>query len=467
MNILLSAVVFVLVFSVLIFIHELGHFAAAKKAGVKVEEFGFGLPPRLWGVKKGETIYSINWIPFGGFVRMLGEDPSEKAAHNNARSILNQSLRSQAFIVSAGVLMNLLLAFLLLTLGFWIGMEPLLVDEEDFLNSVKKGLVEVTPVETEGEALYLPRFVYQDSPDAVFQPFLENGDILLEVNQRPIFSEADLMEALPSQELTELLIYRNGEGLLNITPEDALFMPQGPLVQFVEPESPAELAGFQSGDQILSLNGQTINGAETLVTLTGELEPGSLVNYEVKREGEVLELSAPLSTEGRIGVGLANFVPYYGNLSLYSWAVPHELLATHPLQYGFFEAPLVAVGEMWRLGKATAVMFVNVLGNFLTFEEIPAGVSGPVGIAKMTFVSVQEGFSAVIRLLALLSLSLGVINILPLPALDGGHLFFILFEAITGRKPNHQFRAWVHGTGLILLLLFITYITVNDVMNLF
>ena len=108
MEILLTIVVFILIFSFLILIHEFGHFTAAKRAGVKVEEFGFGLPPRIFGVKKGETLYSINWIPFGGFVRMLGEDSSSKKARNSKRSFVNQPLRTQAWIVSAGVVMNLL-----------------------------------------------------------------------------------------------------------------------------------------------------------------------------------------------------------------------------------------------------------------------------------------------------------------------------------------------------------------------
>ena len=99
----------------------MGHFAAAKRAGVKVEEFGFGLPPRIWGIKKGETLYSINWIPFGGFVRMLGED----ASSHDKRSFSNQSFWVQTKIVCAGVFMNLLMSFLLLTFGFLIGIEPL------------------------------------------------------------------------------------------------------------------------------------------------------------------------------------------------------------------------------------------------------------------------------------------------------------------------------------------------------
>lgn len=131
MQIFITIVVFLVIFSALILIHEFGHFTAAKRAGVKVEEFGMGLPPRIWGVKKGETLYSINWIPFGGFVRMLGEDGESK---KNQNSFASKSPAVQLWIVSAGVVMNLLLSFVLLTIGFWIGIDPLMVDQEDFYN---------------------------------------------------------------------------------------------------------------------------------------------------------------------------------------------------------------------------------------------------------------------------------------------------------------------------------------------
>src|SRR3989338_7634716 len=113
MLIILKIVVLILIFSVLVLIHELGHFVMAKRAGVKVEEFGFGLPPRIWGKKKGETIYSINLIPFGGFVRMLGEDSGDPDSAKNKRSLVNQSVWVQTKIVCAGVFMNLLLSFVL------------------------------------------------------------------------------------------------------------------------------------------------------------------------------------------------------------------------------------------------------------------------------------------------------------------------------------------------------------------
>ncbi|MDD3862166.1 MAG: site-2 protease family protein, partial [Candidatus Gracilibacteria bacterium] len=137
---LITAIVFVAIFSLLILIHELGHFTMAKKAGIKVEEFGFGLPPRAWGKKIGETIYSLNWIPFGGFVRMLGEDSRKASMLKNKRSFIAQPIRSRFLVIIAGVVMNFFLAWILLTIGFSFGMKPLLLPGEVF-DAIDKGKV--------------------------------------------------------------------------------------------------------------------------------------------------------------------------------------------------------------------------------------------------------------------------------------------------------------------------------------
>src|SRR3989339_635784 len=137
MQILLSILVFLLIFSIVVFVHEFGHFSAAKRAGIKVEEFGFGMPPRIFGKKVGETLYSINWIPFGGFVRLLGEDVGKSEAHTSKKSYLNKSIRARTMVALGGIIMNFILAFLLLSFGFMMGIEPLVVTSEDFLNNIK------------------------------------------------------------------------------------------------------------------------------------------------------------------------------------------------------------------------------------------------------------------------------------------------------------------------------------------
>jgi len=463
MNILITVVVFLIIFSVLILIHECGHFFAAKRAGVKVEEFGFGLPPRLFGIKRGETLYSINWIPFGGFVRMLGEDSTTKESKGSKRSFENQSLRAQAFIVCAGVLMNLLLAFVLLTIGFTVGIEPLISTEEDFLNEIRNGTVNVEPAPTgNAEAFYLPRLVYHEDASSVFSGLLLDGDALIQVGDQEVLSQEDLAPVFKGQDAVQLTVYREtmGEFVLSFDLPDS-----HPLITYIEEDSPAALAGFRLGDQILAINGSDVRLAEQVTIMSQESE--GVLLYSILRGEEELSFSVePRAEDRRVGIAIADLLPYYGNLSLYTNYVPHMLVNIETVSYGL-SAPLVALEEMGRLGKTTAVMFVSVLKEFLTGGEVPDGVSGPVGIAQMTFVTVQAGFAATLRFVALLSLSLGVINILPIPALDGGKFFFIAVQAITGRKLNAKYERLIHAGGFLFLILFILYVTFNDVIGLF
>lgn len=524
MHIFLTIVAFIVIFSVLILVHEFGHFMAAKRAGVKVEEFGFGLPPRMFGVKRGETIYSINWIPFGGFVRMLGEDDDSKEGKTSKRSYSNQPFRVQAWIVCAGVVMNLLLSFVLLTIGFWAGIEPLIATEDDFYDAIREQQVVVEPgivvvsstsgalkagdrmmgfetVEAwnnwtqllaKGEVanttltqedldratfapLYLPRLVYRDSESSVFHGLLMSGDVLLTVTAADaqaqsgeLLTAEDLEEALDSLRGQSdgpfsLLIYRPSVGKMNV---DVNLPAQRPVISYVEAGSPADQLGLQAGDEIEAVDGQTVRSAGQVVTLTHEAQ--GAIQYLVQKAGavEAISLNIPLNAEGRVGVSLADPLPYYGDLSLYPSYTVHSLIRTNKIQLGW-DAPEKAVTEMWRLGKMTAAMFVNVLKQFVTAGGVPDGVSGPVGIAQMTGITITQGWAAMLRFVALLSLSLGVINILPFPALDGGHFALILLKAVSGKKSSPRWERVINLGGFAFLLIFILYVTFNDVLNLF
>lgn len=528
MHLLLTIVAFVVIFSILILIHEAGHFFAAKRAGVKVEEFGFGLPPRMFGIKRGETLYSFNWIPFGGFVRMLGEDDSSKEGKTSKRSYSNQPFRVQAWIVCAGVLMNLLLSFVLLTIGFAVGIEPLIATEDDFLQAIRDDIVHVEPgivvvdsaypfepgdrllgfetveswqqvvdaVEKGGEAplisvnradgtggaeylakdlidqstfapLYVPRLVYRDSDTSVFHGVLQTGDVILGLTGEILTAE-DLDAALVSAENESdgpfaFRIYRPSQGEMTV---NVSLPAKHPLISYVEANSPADQLGLKAGDEIWTVDGTSVHSAQQVVDLTHAAKDS--IEYIVKKSGdtELTTLTVPLRDDGRVGVSLSDPIPYYGNLSLYPSYTVHTLINTDHVQYGW-NAPVVAVQEMWRLGKMTAGMFVNVIKQFVTAGGVPAGVSGPVGIAQMTGITITEGWAAILRFVALLSLSLGVINILPFPALDGGHFALILLKAISGKKSTYRWEHVINLGGFLFLLVFILYITFNDVMNLF
>ncbi|MFT7183885.1 MAG: regulator of sigma E protease [Oceanicoccus sp.] len=542
MQILLTIVAFLVIFSVLILIHELGHFTAAKRAGVKVEEFGMGLPPRIWGVKKGETLYSINWIPFGGFVRMLGEDGK---ASKSKRSFESKTPAAQLWIVSAGVVMNFLLAFVLLTIGFWVGIDPLMTSQEDFYEGlrneqvlVEPGLVVVETIEEYNTVFYdgedldvrsfepgdrilavdslvisdysdweevlvkletenlmasvdyadggsggeylnldlidqltlnpvnIPRLLYIEDANSVFANVLEGGDVLIRMDGMEIINEEDLYSTISKNTTVSLDVYRPGEGMLTIS--DLAIPAYHPVITYVIPGSPADLVGIEAGDAVSSIGGIEVWESSLVPDLNSETKASEgQVVYQILRDGNDFEFEITLDESDHVGIAVSDRVDYYRNLSLYQGYMLHSLIEIVPEQHGLVEAPFVAVTEMWRLGKITAVMFLDVFRGFLGAQAVPEGVAGPVGIAQMTFTVVQDGFSSVLRFVALLSLSLGVVNILPIPALDGGRAVFILFRGFTGRKPDPRIENFIHMAGFVLLMLFIVYITFNDVLNLF
>lgn len=268
MNLLITIVLFIVIFSVLILIHELGHFTAAKRAGVKVEEFGFGLPPRMFGVKKGETIYSFNWIPFGGFVRMLGEDSSTKESMTSKRSFANQPLRTQAWIVVAGVVMNLLLSFVLLTIGFWIGIEPLISTEEDFYAGVRDGTVNVEPGIVVVESNQPYNTVVYNGEDLDIRSF-EPGDRILTV------ADGNAIDTVEEWQATVDAVNADGEaplvqmdradgtgGAEYLTKElisQTVFSPMY-LPRLVYKEDPTSIWGesLENGDAIITVEDQQV-----------------------------------------------------------------------------------------------------------------------------------------------------------------------------------------------------------------
>ncbi len=530
MSYLITAIVFILIFSFLILIHELGHFIMAKRAGIKVEEFGLGLPPRIWGKKKGETIYSINLIPFGGFVRMLGEDSKDEKMLNNKRSFIAQPMRARVKVIIAGVVMNFLLAYTLLTIGLTVGMEPLLmpndiipktqegiiqieegvivkkvynsvygVEEGDRLFKVNERAVDVNVVSSlskdeEFNLLFLtkngeeknikieadvkisdliefypftsyPRIfisdVFEDS--IYFNSGLLAGDEILMVDGVFVFGIEDFVSKISSKSSFELTILRNFEKFnLNINSREGKQV----VASLVLTNSPAERAGLLSGDAVLSANGVLVGSTFELIELIEKSD--DLLELEIKRNEKKENIL--LSPEnGKIGVLLGEMYSFenLSGISLYVSTGLSSIISIENTKYPFYIAPIKAFNESYDLSKLTAKMFVSFVRNFVSNGTVPDGVAGPVGIAQMTHIFVQDGFIAIMRFVALLSLSLAVINILPIPALDGGRLLFIIIELIRGKKVNQKAEAYIHLAGYLLVLSLIVAVTYSDIVRLF
>lgn len=539
MSIFITIIVFILIFSLLILVHEFGHFIMAKRAGIKVEEFGFGLPPKIWGKKKGETTYSINWIPFGGFVRMLGEDSSDPAALKQKRSFAAQPMRARVKVIVAGVVMNFFLAWLLLTVGFTVGMQPLL-GPEDVLPAVDSGLIKVIEgakvksIEGGSLAEYLGMqeddvlvekndrfidyntlnninkeplgiydvvrggevFVYEVTEELIdkynvlsgdglgvefydFAPFprvrvydlsvdsiaykagLRKGDVLLTVNGRQVYSVREFEDLVRDKDVLEYIVYRGG-----VTEEVVIELLETRRVIISElfPGMPGEKVGLLEDDVIVSVNGIKVTDSLELINYVEEMGDNVLA-YIVERNGQELFFEIT-PEEGKIGVYLSELITYgEQELSLYNIDLLSSVDRVNEEKYPVYVAFYKSFGESVRMSELTARMFIGVVVDLLSGQEVPDGVAGPVGIAQLTHVFVQEGFIPVIRFVAVLSLSLAVINILPFPALDGGRLFFILLEFILGRKVNQKWESVIHAIGYVLILILIFVVTYSDIVR--
>lgn len=370
MTFVLSALAFLVLLTLLVIVHELGHFMIAKWVGVTVEEFGFGLPPRAKKLFEwGGTLFSLNWIPFGGFVRLQGEMSMDLAEREQPGSFAEASIPARLTILLAGVTMNFLLAMVLLTVGFafW-------------------------------------RWV-------------------------PTYLTIEDLKA--SEERREVSI------------EWGLFVSE------VIPGGRAERAGVASGSLLAAVNGHSVATAEDVLALQSGR---SSIEYTLRTGEEFTEeKSVKVSVEGgRTGVVLSEFA-----------------VRIEGKERTFGEALTLA----WR--ETATIMTQTVRGAGLLFTtliregRIPKGITGIIGIAELTHSSVQEGLMTYLRLVALLSLSLAALNVLPFPALDGGRILFVFVEILTRRPLNRRLEVATNALGFFLLILLIAAVTLNDIIRLF
>lgn len=521
MEIIITILAGAAILSLLVLVHELGHFWMAKRAGIKVEEFGMGLPPRIWGKKKGDTIYSINWIPFGGFVKMYGEDQADPKMAKSKVSFAGKTVRQRVLVIIAGVTMNFLLAFILLTVGFAVGMKPLVTPDDvpkliaDGGIVLESGLtVEGAPSDTvfqAGDVIYgvdgdpldsfllnevmeaeelmsvqlwrnqarvqveansvdlkavtfmngssFPRLMVRELDDSLWaRAGVQVGDVILKVNDVEVFKYNDLV----GKEAFNLTIYRDGETLGLKLPTPTV---DGVLVSRVIAGSPAEKAGVLAGDVIELVDGLKFFSSELLVEKVRE---GEELPYVIKRGDEAIFVRMAPNEEKRIGVVLSdlNYLASDEGVQLAQVDLVSTVAEIKELKEPWYLAPVAGFQETVRLSGLTFEMILGVFGDLFKGNGVPEGVSGPIGIAQMTYGFVQEGFIAVLQFIAVLSLSLAVINILPIPALDGGRLLFVVIEVLIGRKVNQKLEGYIHGIGYLLLLALILLVTYHDIMRL-
>ncbi|MSR87444.1 hypothetical protein EXS70_04745 [Candidatus Peribacteria bacterium] len=368
MTVLISALAFLLLLSFLVLIHELGHFFAARSVGVVVEEFGFGLPPRIRTLfKKSGTIFSLNWIPFGGFVRLQGENAASERERRTKGSFAHATIPARVMILTAGVFMNLLFSMIVFTIGFslwhWI---PTYISVDEMKEASTRGEITLAP------GVYVASVQAGGSAAAVKVPA---PSTLLSVDGTAVYVPTDVVD-------------------------------------------------LQKGKKI--------------VTYTLRLNEG----------GEERKMVVPVR-EGKTGIEIA--------------FSPHVTSPTRPLSQAF----MLSLREV-KVTTVQTIIGISHLFKSLAWQgRVPEGITGIVGIAQLTHSSVQEGWLSYLRLMAVLSLSLAILNILPFPSLDGGRLIFVLIEAIAHRPAPRRFELITNTVGFLILILLIVLVTFNDIWKLF
>ncbi len=438
---MLTIIAGVIMLGVLVFVHELGHFCVAKWCGVKVLKFSLGFGPRLLTRQRGETEYMICAIPLGGYVQMLGEgggDDGEKVeltAEERERSFADKPVSRRIAIVAAGPLMNLIFPLLVLPLAYLVGINlPAYLDAPPCIGHVI--------VESEGA-------------DAGFVA----GDCLIAVNGDPVTSWSEANEVLIPHAGSPLAlrVIRQGEELtLSMNPENGgmeglqsigLLPEQLPVVGAISPNMPAADAGMQVGDRILSIDGEPIL---SWYDLRGIIRPkgASERNFVVERGGETLSLQlTPVPDTG--GDGFIVGISPQPEVSFKRFGLVRAI-----------EAGAERTADLVRL----TLVFVQ---KMFAGEVSTKSIGGPITVMQIAGQAAQTDLASILTVLAFLSIQLGILNLLPIPVLDGGHLFFYLFEIVFRRPLSLRAREIAQQVGLILLLMLMVMAFYNDIVRIF
>ncbi len=377
---MLTVITFIIVLGILVLFHEFGHYIAARIFKVKAEEFGFGYPPRIFGFVKDDngqwkkvgrkedagkyknTVWSLNWFPIGGFVKIKGEDENQLVEPD---SLGSKKIWQKIVILFAGVFMNVVLCVLIFAIGFNFGM-PSAINEQ-------------------------------------------------------VISQA---KSITHQQVQVVVVQEN---------------------------SPAQSAGIQIGDVLNKVDEQKIKSIDVLQSYINQ-QANQEVNLTISRLDKQINLqvtpqvSKELDNRAVIGVGLAE---------------------TGLVSYPWYQSIWKAILTTYQLLIAMLTILFEIIKSLFTADRIPTQIGGPVAIAQITGQYARMGIIYLMQFTALLSLNLAILNILPIPALDGGRILFFIVEKFRGKPIRQHTEAAIHNIGFLLLMLLVLYITVKDVLRLF
>ncbi len=426
---------------ILVFIHELGHFLAAKLFGMRVERFSLGFPPKIFGIKKGETEYMLGATPLGGYVKISGMiDESMDTEHLEKKpepwEFRSKPVWQRIVVITAGVIFNMILAVMI-----FAGI-ALAVGEQKIPNESAPG-------------------IYVADSSLVHEVGFRTGDKLVGVNGERVKYFDDLLSPvqLTKSDLSYMVI-RNGQQITIAMPNSLLdqvnergFMNLGNLmipskIRRIQQGYPAAEAGLKAGDEIVAVDGQSVQSWQELVQYIQSSD--GAMDFTVERGNEEFKKTITPNENNKIGIVAMQ---------------PAEVINVEHQKYGLVGS--IAFG--WERTADVSTGIIQGFGKMFSGDiSVRENLGGPVAIANITKEQTDRGgWFGFWNITAFLSITLAIMNILPIPVLDGGHLMFLIYEGITRREPSEKVRMALQQIGFVLIILLFILVTFNDILRLF
>ena len=425
---LTSIAAFTFVLGVLVFVHEMGHYLMARRIGIRVLTFSLGFGPKLLTVRRGDTDYCISAIPLGGYVKMAGENPDDVRSGADDE-FLSKTKWERFQVLIMGPTMNILLAFVVMAVVLYQGADVPAYEEQP---PIVGYVMEASPAEQSG---------------------IRVGDLILSIGGRPVQTWEELfVTVMPRAERELEVVLRRGlqEVTTQVTPEAQTQFQVGDLgvVPIMQPQilnvmtgDPADLAGIRPRDVITAVNDEPITRDNPFVeTINANADVALMLT--VVRGGQTLKIEVTPALRGNVGLIGVELSPF-------------EVRTIEP-------GPLQAIQMSFEKNYAWSGLIFQTLGGLLTSETSPKQLVGPLGIAQLSGGAAQIGMVALFTLMAMISLNLGILNLLPIPVLDGGHIFIMALEGLSRRDFSVRIKEKIQLAGFVVLLMLMITVIYND-----
>ena len=425
---LTSIAAFTFVLGVLVFVHEMGHYLMARRIGIRVLTFSLGFGPKLLTVRRGDTDYCISAIPLGGYVKMAGENPDDVRSGADDE-FLSKTKWERFQVLIMGPTMNIILAFVVMAVVLYQGADVPAYEEQP---PIVGYVMEASPAEQSG---------------------IRVGDLILRIGGRPVQTWEELfVTVMPRAERELEVVLRRGlqEVTIQVTPEAQTQFQVGDLgvVPIMQPQilnvltgDPADLAGIRPRDVITAVNGEPITRDNPFVeTINANADVALMLT--VVRGGQTLKIEVTPALRGNVGLIGVELSPF-------------EVRTIEP-------GPLQAIQMSFEKNYAWSGLIFQTLGGLLTSETSPKQLVGPLGIAQLSGGAAQIGMVALFTLMAMISLNLGILNLLPIPVLDGGHIFIMALEGLSRRDFSVRIKEKIQLAGFVVLLMLMVTMIYND-----